>query len=129
MSGWPTVGVAGEDAVDVDAVQRGGVEPSPVHSRRIGHGTDHHLTGDVVRFQQLGEAGGGVEGNELAAVDTAGEHDPGAGAGAVDEDQGNVHRRGAEVGGQTPAGLLAGLGTQRTDGQVHVLPTSFGRGW
>ena len=40
-----------------------------------------------------------------------------------------LRRRGAEVGGQNPAGLPAGPGPQRTDGQGHDLPLSnSGRG-
>ncbi|WP_205571185.1 hypothetical protein, partial [Streptomyces sporangiiformans] len=62
-------------------------------------------------------------------MDATGDHDPGAGTGAVDKNQGNIHCRGAEVGGQAPAGLLTEIGPQRADGQGHALPRSnSGRG-
>lgn len=119
-----SLGVAGEDAVDIHAVQRGLAQATVVHARRGGHGADHHLAGDVVRLQQPAEAGGGVGADALATVDVAGQRDPRTGAGTVDQDQRDVHGRGTEVNGDGAGGLAARLGPQRANDQCHVVPRS-----
>ena len=105
--------VAGEDAVEVHAVDRGDTEPALVDGGRVGDGADDA----PARAPREGPGRSASRtaasmARELAAVHARGDDDPGAGAGAVDQGQRNVDGERAEVGPDGAAGLGAGLGAR-----------------
>ncbi len=115
--GGAPAGVAGEDAVDVDAVDRGDAEPPPVDGRRVGDRADDHLAAHLAGIEQGREPGGGVDAGELAAVHARGDDGAGARPGPVDEGQRDVDGERAESDGDGAAGLGAGRGAQGADGE------------
>nr|WP_233439523.1 hypothetical protein [Lentzea atacamensis] len=115
--GRAALGIAGEDAVDVDPVERGRAEPSVVDGRRVGDEAEQHLAAHLLRVEAASEPVERVDAGELTAVHAGGDHHAWARPAAVDQGHRDVRGERAQLGAHAAAHLGPRPGAQRADGE------------